>query len=75
MIREGFENPSPGCLRTPLEYRQRAAEVYRLYSTAYRSRFKWLSPSLFQCSACQRSGGRRRAAHPGPRQVRRLGLD
>jgi len=46
MIREGFENPSPGCLRTPLEYRQRAAEVYRLYSTATFA-LQVLSASLF----------------------------
>lgn len=30
------------------DYKRRAAEVYNLYKTQYRSRFKWLRPMLFQ---------------------------
>ena len=37
----------PPSLRTEEEFRRRAAEVYALYSTQLRSRFKWLSPGLF----------------------------
>jgi hypothetical protein len=29
------------------DYRKRAAEVYELYATKYKRRFKWLRPSLF----------------------------
>ena len=29
------------------EYKQRAAEIYGLYTTKYKSRFKWLRPNLF----------------------------
>jgi superfamily II DNA or RNA helicase len=29
-------------------YKQRAAEVYQLYTTKYRKRFKWLRPNLFR---------------------------
>ena len=28
-------------------YEQRASEIYRLYTTKYKSRFKWLRPNLF----------------------------
>lgn len=31
-------------------YKQRAAEIYRLYTTKYKSRFKWLRPNLFYAS-------------------------
>jgi hypothetical protein len=30
-----------------VDYRNRAAEIYELYATRYRRRFKWLRPSLF----------------------------
>lgn len=30
-----------------VDYRERAAEIYELYATRYRRRFKWLRPSLF----------------------------
>ena len=29
------------------DYKQRAAAIYRLYTTKYKSRFKWLRPNLF----------------------------
>ena len=29
------------------EYEQRAAAIYRLYTTKYKSRFKWIRPNLF----------------------------
>ena len=29
------------------EYKQRAATIYQLYTTKYKSRFKWLRPNLF----------------------------
>lgn len=34
-------------LRTEADYRARAAEAYKVYSGALKSRFKWLPPSLF----------------------------
>lgn len=34
-------------LRTEKEFKKRAKEVYELYQTAYKSRFKWLSKRLF----------------------------
>ncbi len=34
-------------LRTETDYRTRAAEIYRVYSSTFRTRFKWLSPGLF----------------------------
>jgi superfamily II DNA or RNA helicase len=37
------ENP----LRTPADFRRRAAEVYGLYRTSWARRFKWLRPALF----------------------------
>ena len=30
------------------EYEQRASAIYRLYTTKYKSRFKWLRPNLFR---------------------------
>ena len=47
MIREGIEAHRAGSLRTEDDFQQRAAEIYQLYSHAYRSRFKWLSAGLF----------------------------
>ena len=35
-------------LRTEADFQQRAAEVYRLYNTEYKKRFKWLSSTLFR---------------------------
>jgi DNA replication protein DnaC len=42
---------APDAIASPLqseaEYRRRAAEVYREYTTQYQRRFKWLRPTLF----------------------------
>jgi hypothetical protein len=35
-------------LKTDADFKQRAAEIYQLYSTQYRRRFKWLRPALFE---------------------------
>ena len=47
MIREAVDATQPGTLCAEAELRQRAAQVYQLYSRAYTSRFKWLSAGLF----------------------------
>ncbi len=40
-----------GCsLRTEADFRRRAAEVYEEYASRYKSRFKWLRPSLFEAT-------------------------
>lgn len=47
---EGDEEPDNAIgngLRTEADYRARAAEAYKVYSSALKSRFKWLSPDLF----------------------------
>jgi hypothetical protein len=47
---EGDEEPDNAIgngLRTEADYRARAAEAYKIYSSALKSRFKWLSPDLF----------------------------
>ncbi len=41
---------APAGAFTESVYRVRAAEVYNLYATRYRSRFKWLRPSLFNAN-------------------------
>lgn len=38
---------SEASLYTVNEYEQRASAIYRLYTTKYKSRFKWLRPNLF----------------------------
>ena len=43
----GLGNPSPTNAYTGDSYKQRAAVIYRLYRTKYKSRFKWLRPNLF----------------------------
>ena len=37
----------PATLRTAADYQQRAAEIYNTYRNSYRTRFKWIRPSLF----------------------------
>ncbi|MDX2109649.1 MAG: helicase-related protein [Verrucomicrobiota bacterium] len=37
-------------LNSVSSYTRRAAEIYQLYSTQYKSRFKWLRPTLFSSS-------------------------
>jgi len=37
-----------GEVLTEADYKQRAAEIYRKYSTQFRRRFKWLRPALFE---------------------------
>lgn len=47
---EGDEEPDNAIgngLRTEADYRVRAAEAYKVYRGALKSRFKWLSPDLF----------------------------
>jgi superfamily II DNA or RNA helicase len=47
---EGDEEPDNAIgngLRTEADYRARAAEAYKVYSRALKSRFKWLPPDLF----------------------------
>ena len=41
---------APAGAFTESAYRTRAADVYNLYATRYRSRFKWLRPSLFNAN-------------------------
>ena len=43
----GFGNPKPTNVYTADAYKQRAAEIYGLYTTKYKSRFKWLRPNFF----------------------------
>lgn len=51
---EDDENPASDSvliattLRSEADFRRRAAEVYKAYSTALKSRFKWLPASLFR---------------------------
>ena len=47
MIREGIEGEEPGGLRSEVDFKRRGARVYQYYSTAFRSRFKWLKAELF----------------------------
>jgi superfamily II DNA or RNA helicase len=45
---DGDEPPeNGGRIRTQAQFRERAATVYATYAQKYRSRFKWLRPSLF----------------------------
>lgn len=44
---EEADNATGNGLRTEADYRARAAEAYKVYSSALKSRFKWLSPDLF----------------------------
>lgn len=46
---EGKEQQTPRALRlrTAAEFAQRAAEIYEVYATQLRKRFKWLRPDLF----------------------------
>jgi len=37
----------PTVLRTAADYQLRAAEIYSTYRNSYRTRFKWIRPSLF----------------------------
>ena len=41
------ETDSPSHAYTADAYKQRAAEIYRLYETRYKSRFKWIRSNLF----------------------------
>lgn len=43
-------------LRTEQDFKKRAAEIYKLYSTAYKRRFKWLRSDLFLKSLKKRLG-------------------
>ncbi|MGD0498573.1 MAG: helicase-related protein [Bryobacteraceae bacterium] len=40
-------NAANGHLRTEQEFRNRAAEIYKLYVGSYRSRFDWIRPAFF----------------------------
>ncbi len=46
MVRKNGNHARAG-LRTEQEFKKRAKEVYELYQSAYRTRFKWLSTRLF----------------------------
>jgi len=39
--------PAPTSLKSEADFKTRAAEIYREYSTTHKSRFKWLRPDLF----------------------------
>lgn len=39
--------PAPTPLKSEADFKTRAAEIYREYSTTHKSRFKWLRPDLF----------------------------
>jgi hypothetical protein len=37
-----------GAMRSELDFRKRAAEIYNIYSASYRSRFDWIRPVFFK---------------------------
>lgn len=43
----GLGNPTPTNVYTADAYKQRAAEIYGLYRTKYKSRFRWLRSNFF----------------------------
>jgi len=47
---EGDLNPEEVLEQAESDYRQRAAEVYQIYSTRYRRRFKWIQSGLLKPS-------------------------
>ena len=44
---EQTQPPAKLNLATPADFKQRAAEVYKVYAAQFKSRFKWLRPDLF----------------------------
>ena len=50
MFEDGDEEcaaPTPASLKSEADFKARAADIYREYSTTHKSRFKWLRPGLF----------------------------
>jgi superfamily II DNA or RNA helicase len=51
------EGSDPGIkasgLRSETEFQQRAAEVYRVYASQFKRRFKWLRPDLFDAALAE----------------------